>query len=103
MFWWWTIRLMPVTPDSIFPNNWVSFHEDGSIFLYPMFAPNRRQERRMDVLDNSVLADYRITQMVDMTDSEEEGRYLEGTGSLVLDRENRIAYACISVRTHADL
>jgi hypothetical protein len=93
----------PPTPDSIFPNNWVSFHEDGSIFLYPMFAPNRRQERRMDVLDQLRLADYRITQIVDMTDSEEEGRYLEGTGSLVLDRENRIAYACISVRTHADL
>jgi len=95
--------LMPVTPDSIFPNNWISFHEDGSIFLYPMFAPNRRQERRMDILDMLRVSDFRITQVVDMTDSEQDGRYLEGTGSIVLDREHRIAYACISLRTNPDV
>ncbi len=95
--------LMPVTPDSIFPNNWISFHEDGSIFLYPMFAPNRRQERRMDILDMLRVSDFRITQVVDMTDSEQDGRYLEGTGSIVLDREHRVAYACLSLRTNPDV
>ncbi len=95
--------LMPVTPDSIFPNNWISFHEDGSIFLYPMFAPNRRHERRMDILDMLRVSDFRITQVVDMTDSEQDGRYLEGTGSIVLDREHRIAYACLSLRTNPDV
>ncbi len=95
--------LMPVTPDSIFPNNWISFHEDGSIFLYPMFAPNRRHERRMDILDMLRVSDFRITQVVDMTDSEQDGRYLEGTGSIVLDREHRVAYACLSLRTNPDV
>ena len=95
--------LTPVTPDSIFPNNWISFHEDGSIFLYPMFAANRRHERRMDILDMLRVSDFRITQVVDMTDSEQDGRYLEGTGSIVLDREYRVAYACLSLRTNPDV
>lgn len=93
----------PQTPDSIFPNNWVSFHGDGTVILYPMCAPNRRQERRLDVIDRLKERGLKVAQVVDMTGSEMDGRYLEGTGSLVLDREHHIAYACISQRTHPDV
>jgi len=93
----------PHTPDSIFPNNWVSFHEDGTVILYPMCAPNRRQERRQDILDRLRADGFQISQVIDMTGSEQDGRYLEGTGSLVLDRESQIAYACLSQRTHVDV
>lgn len=89
---------VPYTPDSIFPNNWISFHSDGTICLYPMFAENRRKERKLTVL-NTIAAKFELSSTVDFTEQEERERYLEGTGSMVLDRENKVAYACISVRT----
>ena len=88
----------PSTPDSIFPNNWISFHADGRIFLYPMFAVNRRQERKTDVLD-AVKNKFTVTDIIDLSTSEADQLFLEGTGSMVLDRENKIAYACLSPRT----
>ncbi|MGB5579968.1 MAG: arginine deiminase-related protein [Woeseia sp.] len=93
----------PPTPDAIFPNNWVTFHADGTVVLYPMEAANRRTERRQDVID--VLASqhgFHVRRVVDLAHHENRGHYLEGTGSLVLDRVNRIAYACISTRTHLE-
>src|SRR5690606_29538207 len=96
--------LDPHTPDSIFPNNWVSFHADGTVVLYPMLAPNRRAARRMDVLETlSARHGFRITRVVDLTPYERSGKYLEGTGSMVLDRSGRIAYACLSPRTDLDV
>jgi len=94
---------LPVKPDAIFPNNWVSFHGDGSVVLYPMLAPNRRSERRDDVL-GQVSGDggFRITRTVDLSYREEQGKYLEGTGSLVLDRASHVAYASLSPRTDLD-
>lgn len=91
------------TPDAIFPNNWVSFHADGSVVLYPMEAPNRRLERRPDVID-SLVSDhgYLVRQVIDLSHHEEQEHYLEGTGSMVLDRVNHIAYAGLSTRTHLD-
>ena len=89
----------PSTPDSIFPNNWISFHEDGRIFLYPMFAVNRRQERKAAVLE-TVKSKFFVTEIIDLTTSEADQLFLEGTGSMVLDRENKIAYACLSPRTN---
>jgi hypothetical protein len=92
----------PVTPDALFPNNWVSFHADGTAVLYPMLAPNRRLERRRDILE--ALNDehgFRLDRVIDLTHGEQQGRFLEGTGSLVLDRRNRVAYACLSPRTDA--
>jgi hypothetical protein len=94
----------PHTPDSIFPNNWVSFHADGSVVLYPMLAENRRHERRTELLEKlSVERGFRIARILDLTSHERQGKFLEGTGSLVLDRVNRIAYACISPRTDMDV
>lgn len=93
----------PHTPDSIFPNNWVSFHADGTVVLYPMEAPNRRTERRSDIIET--LSDeygFQVRNVLDLSTHEDESQYLEGTGSLVLDRVNRIAYACLSSRTHLD-
>ena len=90
-------------PDEVFPNNWLSLHADGTAVLYPMLAPNRRRERRRDVLD--ALADscgYRLDRVVDLTALEARGQYLEGTGSVVLDRAGRVAYACLSPRTHVE-
>ncbi|MEE2700443.1 MAG: arginine deiminase-related protein [Bacteroidota bacterium] len=90
----------PDTPDSIFPNNWVSFHADGTIGLYPMFAENRRNERREDIFD--ILVDeyhFHIEEIKDFTEFEEHDKFLEGTGSMVLDRENKICYSAISFRT----
>ena len=92
----------PYTPDSIFPNNWVSFHQSGKIVLYPMQAQNRRLERRMDVIE-SLKKDFQVEQIIDLSYFEEEGKFLEGTGSMVLDRRYKIAYACISPRTHPDV
>ena len=88
----------PVTPDSIFPNNWVSFHEDGRVCVYPMMAKNRRGERRRDILERLSI-DHQLTGIVDLTSAENDGKFLEGTGSMVLDRANRIAYATPSSRT----
>jgi hypothetical protein len=94
----------PHTPDSIFPNNWVSFHADGSVVLYPMLAENRRLERRLDLLEMlSARHGFHATRVIDLTRHEQAGRYLEGTGSLVLDRIHRIAYACVSPRTDLDV
>jgi hypothetical protein len=93
----------PHTPDSIFPNNWVSFHADGRVVLYPMEASNRRTERRTDIID--LLADefgFQITEILNMAEHEDSGHFLEGTGSMVLDRVNKIAYACLSSRTQLD-
>ena len=88
----------PHTPDSIFPNNWVSFHGNGGICLYPMYADNRRAERKSGILEK-VGRRFRIRDTLDLTHYEKDGLFLEGTGSMVLDRENKIAYACLSPRT----
>lgn len=88
----------PHTPDSIFPNNWVSFHDDGTILLYPMFAPNRRAERKGHVLEN-IYSKFRVTNKIDLSYYEKNNLYLEGTGSMVLDREDKLAFACLSPRT----
>ena len=94
----------PHTPDSIFPNNWISFHADGTVVLYPMLAPNRRLERRMDIIESlNARLGFHVTRSVDLTHREAEGKFLEGTGSLVLDRRNSIAYACLSPRTDLDV
>jgi hypothetical protein len=88
----------PHTPDAIFPNNWISFHENGVYCLYPMFAPNRRKERKAEVLD-LIHKKFRYHDLIDLSFYESENRFLEGTGSMVLDRDQRIAYACLSPRT----
>ncbi|UII24469.1 arginine deiminase-related protein [Fulvivirga maritima] len=96
--------LDPDTPDSIFPNNWISFHDDGRVALYPMFAPNRRQERRDDILailDNEYQLS--ISEIEDFSFHEKEEKYLEGTGSMILDRPNKIVYAAISERTNEEI
>ncbi len=93
----------PHTPDSIFPNNWVSFHADGRVVLYPMEAGNRRTERRMDVVESlDTTYGFQVSEVVDLSHHEQAGHFLEGTGSMVLDRVNRIAYACLSSRTQLD-
>ncbi|WP_317203099.1 citrulline utilization hydrolase CtlX [Janthinobacterium sp.] len=92
---------LPHTPDSIFPNNWVSFQGDGSALLYPMEAPNRRQERRLAVLA-AVEREFRIGRVADLAHFEADARFLEGTGSMVLDHDARIAYVCHSTRSHPE-
>jgi len=91
------------TPDSIFPNNWVSFHENGDIAMYPMFAENRRRERREDVFLRLEQEGFKINNIIDYTSAEDEGLFLEGTGSLILDRVNEIAYCALSPRADEDL
>jgi hypothetical protein len=94
----------PAKPDAIFPNNWVSFHHDGTVALYPMLAPNRRWERRDEILQQVVRdGGFRVSRTVDLTHRESEDKYLEGTGSVVLDRVHRVAYACSSPRTDLDV
>ena len=88
----------PFTPDAIFPNNWISFHENGTLCLYPMYAENRRQERKTTVLE-AIAKKFPVNKKIDLTHYENRNHFLEGTGSMVLDRENRIAYAGISPRT----
>ena len=93
----------PHTPDSVFPNNWVSFHTDGTVVVYPMEAENRRGERRMDIIDSlDTELGFQVREIVDLSHHDANGHFLEGTGSMVLDRANRIAYACLSSRTHLD-
>jgi hypothetical protein len=92
----------PFTPDSIFPNNWISMHHSGKVVLYPMEAPNRRSERRKDILDK-IKQKYDLNVVLDFTHFEEENKFLEGTGSLVLDRMHRVAFACISSRTNPEV
>jgi hypothetical protein len=91
------------TPDSIFPNNWISFHGNGDVALYPMFAENRRLERREDILDTLEEKGFVIHNIMDYTSAEEDGFFLEGTGSLVLDRENGKAYCALSPRADEEL
>jgi len=90
----------PHTPDSIFPNNWISFHEDGSVFLYPMQAENRRLERKVF---NTIKEAFEAKQVYDLSYFEQQNQFLEGTGSMVLDRDNKLAYACISPRTNPEV
>jgi len=93
----------PATPDSIFPNNWVSFHEDGQVIIYPIFAENRRQEKRQDILDQLITENnFHVSNTTDYSYFEKESIFLEGTGSMILDRENSIVYAAISDRMHLD-
>jgi hypothetical protein len=92
--------LAPRKPDAVFPNNWVSFHADGTVVLYPMQAGNRRSERRPEIIDAVVAGTgFRVRRTLDLTRHENAGRFLEGTGSLVLDHRERVAYACRSPRT----
>lgn len=93
----------PHTPDSIFPNNWISTHSDGQVLLYPMEAENRRTERRRDIVDALSRIGFDVRGIEDLSVSEAEQRFLEGTGSLVFDRPARVAYACRSTRTDASL
>lgn len=94
----------PHTPDSIFPNNWISFHDNGNVVLYPMFAKNRREERREeDVLGLLEEKGFHVEDVIDFSSAEEDEIFLEGTGSIILDRENELAYACVSQRTDEDL
>jgi hypothetical protein len=97
-------RPLPRCPDAVFPNNWVSFHADGTVVLYPMLAPNRRLERRAHRLHDVVeQGGYEVTRLVDLTHHELEGRYHEGTGSVVFDHVARSAFACLSPRTHREV
>ena len=91
------------TPDSIFPNNWISFHADGTVGLYPMFAENRRLERRDDILTELEKSEFIIENIVDYTSAEDEGLFLEGTGSIILDRVNNKAYCALSDRADENL
>jgi len=95
--------LDPDTPDSIFPNNWISFHSNGTVVIYPMFAENRRKERREDILDILETNGFLIENVVDYTSAEEEGLFLEGTGSILMDRVNQKVYCALSDRAHEEL
>lgn len=95
--------LEPSTPDSIFPNNWISFHESGDVALYPMFAENRRLERREEILDILEDKGFLVNEIMDYSSAEEDGFFLEGTGSIVLDRENDKAYCALSTRADEEL
>jgi hypothetical protein len=92
----------PHTPDSIFPNNWISFHSTGDILLYPMQAENRRLERREDII-RRLEEKFKVRHIIDLTRFEAEGKFLEGTGSMVLNREDKLAYACLSPRTDMEV
>ena len=88
----------PHTPDALFPNNWISFHHDGTLLLYPMYAPSRRAERKEHVLEK-IYKHFKVVREIDLSHYEKNNLFLEGTGSMVLDRDNRIAFACMSPRT----
>lgn len=91
------------TPDAVFPNNWISFHEDGTVVLYPMLAPSRRPERRRDIIEKLQSSGFRVSRVVDLTRHEDDGQFLEGTGSVVFDHIAGYAYASLSARTHSDV
>jgi hypothetical protein len=94
----------PAKPDAVFPNNWVSFHADGTLVVYPMQSASRRPERRREIIEQVVRElDFRIARELDLTHYERNGAFLEGTGSLVLDHIERVAYACLSARTHGEV
>lgn len=95
--------LIPHTPDSIFPNNWISFDSKGNVFLYPMFALNRRSERRMDILEKIKEQNFKINNIINLSKFEETQKFLEGTGSMIFDHDNRIAYGSVSLRLDEDL
>lgn len=95
--------LEPHSPDSIFPNNWVSFHEDGRVALYPMFAPNRRVERRADILDTVRNEGFKISEINDLSSPENEDKFLEGTGSMIFDHDHKIVYGSVSLRLDEEL
>jgi hypothetical protein len=90
--------LDPHTPDSIFPNNWVSFHKDGKVVLYPMFASNRRVERREDIIETIEANGFEVAEIDDWSFSETQGHFLEGTGSMIFDHDHKIAYGSVSLR-----
>lgn len=92
--------VLPKKTDAVFPNNWFSTHHDGKLVLYPMFSPNRRLERRKDIIEILIKKGFKINEIIDLTFFEQDNQFLEGTGSLILDRINEIAYACRSQRTH---
>jgi len=91
------------TPDAVFPNNWISFHHDGTVVLYPMMAPSRRPERRRDIIEQLQSSGFRVSRVIDLTHHENDGRFLEGTGSVVFDHADHTAYANISPRTNQDV
>lgn len=93
---------LPVKPDAVFPNNWVTFHEDGTIVTFPMHSPVRRLERRSDILQH-LQKDFSVKRKIQLEEYETINQYLEGTGSMIFDRQNRLAYACLSPRTSEDL
>ncbi len=93
---------IPHKPDSIFPNNWVSFHENGKVILYPIFAINRRPERREDIIEQ-LGQKFSISEVIDLSNYEQEGKFLESTGSMIFDRTHQIVYACYSPRTHPEV
>jgi hypothetical protein len=94
----------PFTPDSIFPNNWITFHEDGRVVLYPMQAHNRRLERKKEIITSlSEKYGFRITEIIDLSHYENADKFLEGTGSMIIDRQNGLVYACNSNRTHPEV
>lgn len=95
--------LNPHSPDSIFPNNWVSFHEDGKVILYPMFAPNRRVERREDILETIKNKGFTINKVDDISSTENDEKFLEGTGSMIFDHDYKIAYGSVSLRLDEQL
>lgn len=92
----------PHTPDSIFPNNWISLHDNGDVFTYPMQAENRRLERREDII-RRLEDSFEVKRIIDLSRFERLDKFLEGTGSMVLDRDNKIAYACLSPRTDQEV
>ncbi|MBK8563632.1 MAG: amidinotransferase [Saprospiraceae bacterium] len=92
----------PLKPDAIFPNNWVTFHQNATIVTYPMYAPVRRLERRDDII-KGIQERFRVEQKIQLQEYEEIDQYLEGTGSMIIDRPNKLVYACLSARTHPDL
>ncbi len=93
----------PAKPDAVFPNNWVSFHQEGWVVTYPMFAPTRRRERREEVIEEILQQGFSVQNRIHLESSEANNRYLEGTGSIIFDHQHRLAYACLSARTDAGL
>lgn len=93
--------ITPIKPDALFPNNWISTHESGKIILYPLLAHNRRTEKRRDII-YQLTQKYLVTDIVDLSFYEKENQFLEGTGSMVFDRVNKIIYACVSARTYIE-
>ena len=94
--------LEPHTPDSIFPNNWISMHSDGTVVLYPMCAVNRRWERRNDILE-ILKRNFSVKEIIDFSAPENDGKFLEGTGSMIFDHDNKLAYGSVSLRLDEQL